>query len=288
MKKLQTWSLVCVCLWWVKNTHAEEAVMIERSWDFGIGMGYGQQSNPFVGADDVPGYLTLDLAIYGERFFFDNGELGFTLVDQPELGVNLIANYSSERIFYSYFNELGINSPIAGLTGEPEGIGLMPIEEGGLESFPSALMPVELPDRDFALNLGVEWLVDRDWGQLQIQATTDVSQAHQGQELSLEYSYGWGNNRWRFKPVVAASWQSADLVNYYYGFDNLLEGFNFSYQTGATVNWSLGLTASYRINNQLSFVTQVRGTVLGSNIRRSPLVDADTTQSYFSGLFYRF
>ncbi len=288
MYKLQTSPWVVGWLMLTVVAGAAKAEVIERSWDFGIGIGYGEQSNPFVGADQVPGYLTLDLAIYGERFFFDNGVLGFTLLDEPGQGVNLIANYSSERIYYSYFNELGISSPIAGLTGEPDPIGLMPIEEDTTTLFPSALIPVELPDRDFALNLGVEWLLDFGQGQLQLQATTDISQAHQGQELAVEYSHVWGKNRWRFSPSVAVSWQSANLVNYYYGFERLSDEFEFSYQTGATVNWSLGLTASYRINNHLSFVTQVRGTALGANIRRSPLIDADTTQSFFSGLFYRF
>ncbi len=287
MKKFQTWSLICVSFLWLKNIHAEEAVMIERSWDFGIGMGYGEQSNPFVGADDVPGYVTLDLAIYGERFFFDNGELGLTLMDEPGLGVNVIANYSSERIYYSFFNELGILTSDTGVSGNLSGMGLVPVDR---ESDPltSNVIPFELPDRDFAAHLGLELLMDRDWGHIQLQATTDVSGVHKGQDVLLEYSYGWGTNRWAFKPSITLNWKSAELVDYYYGFDDLVENVDFSYRGGATLNYSVGFVASYRINNHLSFVTQIKGTQLGSKIRQSPIIKEDTTQSFFSGLFYRF
>ena len=86
-----------------------ESDEVERNWDFGIGLGYGSSSNPFKGSDDIPNFLSIDFSIYGEKFFFDNGEFGFTLIDKPNFGVNIISTFNSERIYYSYLNELGLN-----------------------------------------------------------------------------------------------------------------------------------------------------------------------------------
>lgn len=65
--------LLLVPLPGLAQTASEQAdVGSERPWSFAIAVGKGRQSNPFVASDDV--YLTaiLDLAWYGERFFFDN------------------------------------------------------------------------------------------------------------------------------------------------------------------------------------------------------------------------
>jgi outer membrane protein len=263
-----------------------------RSWDFGIGIGYGEQSNPFVGADEVPGYVTLDLAIYGERFFFDNGELGYTLVDQPDFGVNLLATYSSERIYYSYFNELGLFRGSQGLGQFSEELLVVPVDQLPDAAVSTGLAGqftvLELPDRDFALNMGVELLWNWPKGQVQWQLLQDVSDAHHGAQMDLTYSRSWRTGRWAFKPSIGLSWQSAKLVDYYYGVNNRDQLFELVYPGEATINASVGLLVSYRINNRLSYVTRFTHTELGSEISNSPLIDTDHTQAYFSGLFYRF
>jgi outer membrane protein len=272
---------------------AEESQELARSWDFGIGIGYGEQSNPFIAADDVPGFVTLDLAIYGERFFFDNGDLGFTLVDRPEFGLNLLATYSSERIYYSYFNELGLfrNSGLGFRPGSDELV-VVPAEQlpqAGVSTGPPGQFAIlELPDRDFALNVGVELLWNWPQGQLQWQVLQDVSGAHQGLETDLTFSKSWHSGRWAFKPSIGLSWQSGKLVDYYYGVNNRDQLFELVYAGEATTHVTVGMLVSYRINNRLSYVTRFSHTQLGSAVRNSPLIDADHTQAYFSGLFYRF
>jgi hypothetical protein len=49
------------------------------------------------------------------------------------------------------------------------------------------------PDRDYALELGIEMLTDGDWGMLQLNAFHDVSGTHEGYELFANYSRGWRN-----------------------------------------------------------------------------------------------
>lgn len=274
-----------------------EPEMIDRMWDFGVGIGYGENSNPFIGADDVENYLTLDLAIYGDRFFFDNGELGYTWIDRPGFGLNVLANYSSERIYYSYFNDLALFSASSVLGGPQDTFEVVPVSQVVQPDFgfspagppgPPAFSVLQLPDRDFSVNMGLEALWDMPSGQLQWQVLHDVSNTHQGLQMDVGFSHTWAKGKWAFKPNVGVSWKSAQMVDYYYGLNNRSNFFRFQYEGADAININLGFLLSYRINNNLSYVNQFNYTQLDREIHQSPLVDTNHTQSYFSGLYYRF
>jgi hypothetical protein len=80
--------------------HAQE----DSPWSFGIALGAGQRDNPFVASDDVTLNAIVDLAWYGERWFFDNGDIGFTLRETSQLSVNALLTFNNERNYYSYLN----------------------------------------------------------------------------------------------------------------------------------------------------------------------------------------
>src|SRR6185503_3572374 len=63
------------------------AAQSERHWRLGVALGYGQRTNPLIQSDDIPVIVDLDIAWFGERWFFDNGDLGFSLVDKPDFTV---------------------------------------------------------------------------------------------------------------------------------------------------------------------------------------------------------
>lgn len=262
---------------------SDEPLLIPRAWDFGIGLGFGELSNPFIGADNVPAYVTVDLAIYGKRFFFDNGDLGFTLVNQPHMGLNLLATYNSDRIFHSFFNQVGfITSSVAG-QGDPMLVAIESVDDV------IAVTPIELPDRNFAINLGVELLLSGHWGELDIQLTQDVSSAHNGQELWAEFGRGWHWGDWSIRPSLGLTWKSSQLVDYYYSVrpeeDLLLSSI---YSGESTVNLSAGISAAYKVTEKFSIVGSFKYERLGSNITSSPLIVEDSIRSVFIGSFYRF
>ncbi len=269
---------------------AGDSAQVERSWDFGFGLGFGEQTNPFIGADDVPAYASIDLSVYGKKFFFDNGDLGYTLIDRDQIGLNIITSYSSERIYYSYFNDLGLFGSGVAFSPEELSLDVVPLDLFPGQVLPTdfVFVPLEIPDRKFALNMGAELLYSTPMGQLQAQLLTDVSGVHNGKQLNLDFSQVWGVNRWRFKANIGVSWQSKETVDYYYGIDSNAGDFNISYTGRSTLNSHIGVLLSYRINNNISYVNQFKYSQLGSGIRNSPLIEADNTTSYFSGLYYRF
>ena len=78
-------------------------------WRLGVALGYGQRTNPLIQSDDIPVVVDLDIAWFGERWFFDNGDLGFSLVDNPAFTTNIVARVNSDRAFFSKTNTKYIN-----------------------------------------------------------------------------------------------------------------------------------------------------------------------------------
>ncbi len=287
-------------------TKNNENESIERVWDFGIGFGYGNSSNPFVGSDDIPNHITLDVSIYGKRFFFDNGELGFTIVDKANFGINIIGTYNSERIYYSFLNDIGINlisseaglsiagnNPLAVisdnsvLTSLPD---IVPLEPGlNPFAFGNVFAPFSIPDKDLAVNLGLEMLYNTDYGNFSLQATKDASNTHLGADMIFEFSKSWQRNQWRFSSIVGGHWKSSRLLNYYYGVDRQSNPyFDLNYQPKSGIDTFINLVANYRLTNHLSLVASIKHTNLSSSIKNSPIINESSKSIVFTGLYYRF
>ena len=53
--------------------------------------------------------VDLDIAWFGERWFFDNFDLGFSLVDNARFTTNVVARLNSDRAFFGKTNTRYVN-----------------------------------------------------------------------------------------------------------------------------------------------------------------------------------
>ena len=51
-------------------------------------------------SEDIPVLVDLDIAWFGKRWFFDNADVGFTVIDKPLITANLIGRVNSDRVFF--------------------------------------------------------------------------------------------------------------------------------------------------------------------------------------------
>src|SRR5688572_8580079 len=72
----------------------------ESRWRLGAAFGYGQRSNPLIQSDDIPVLVDLDIAWFGKRWFFDNGDVGLTVLDRPNSTTSMVARVNSDRVFF--------------------------------------------------------------------------------------------------------------------------------------------------------------------------------------------
>lgn len=239
-------------------------------WQLGIALGYGQRTNPLQFSDDIPVVVDIDVAWFGDRFFFDNGDLGYTFADNALLTASIVGRLNSDRVFFSRTNTRFVT---VGLAGEPL----------------DAAVQVVIPDRDYAAELGIEILADGDWGRLQLTAHHDVSGTHDGYEIRADYSYGFRDQRWYVEPSLGVSFKSAAFNDYYWGVRANESGPALpAYRAGAGTNLHGRLLLSYQLTKHWSFALAVDAERLNDAAASSPVVAEDVVLGWFGGFGYRF
>lgn len=241
----------------------------ESRWRLGAALGYGQRANPLVQSDDVPIYVDLDIAWFGDHWFFDNGDLGLTFADNDRVTASLVARLNSDRVFFGFTDKRFVAFDAAGA----------PLAEA---------IEFDVPDRDYAIELGVELLTDGDWGQLQATAFHDVSGTHEGYEVHANYSYGWRNQRFYLEPSIGASYKSAALNDYYWGVSpGEADVVVLPYEADAGTNVHARLTFGYQINRNWSFSLVTEYERINDEAAASPIVEDRDVIGYFAGFSFR-
>jgi outer membrane protein len=239
-------------------------------WRLGLAFGYGERSNPLIQSESIPVVVDLDIAWFGERLFFDNGDLGLELVDNKSLTLSLVGRVNSDRVFFGKTNARLV---LVSATGAPL-------------SQPVVLAP---PDRAYAVELGVEALMDGRWGRLALSGFHDVSDAHHGFEVRAEYAYRFHGMRWAIEPLAALEYKSAALNDYYWGVRPAEANEALpAYQAESGVNWEVGARASYYLSRHLRLAASFNYERLNRSAAGSPLVTEQGVLGYFTGLAYQF
>lgn len=264
-------------------THPPRPLPEEKNWRFGVAVGYGERTNPLIQSEDIPVLIDLDIAWFGERWFFDNFDLGFELFDRPSFTTNIVARVNSDRAFFSKTNTKYIN--FSYLKGGVLGPAVDP-GSGALVDQPVQFKP---PKRDYAIELGFEMLTDGEWGMAALRAFHDVSSTHHGYEFSADYGFRWVRGRWSIGPSVGVSYKSAALSDYYWGVHDDEATFLLPvYEAKGGFGWEAGLRTSYYLTKSIRLALSANYERLQHSVAMSPLVEDDHVLGYFAGLAWQF
>ena len=268
--------------------NAPHPIPAEKNWRFGVGLGYGQRTNPLIQSEDIPVVVDLDIAWFGERWFFDNFDLGFALVDNSHYTANVVARLNSDRAFFGKTNTRYVNFTITS-GGEQVPIAAPPGPPGSPDQGIVEPIQLKVPDRDYAVELGLEMLFDGEWGHATLRAFHDVSNTHEGYEISADYSYRWVRGRFTIAPSVGVAYKSAELSDYYWGVhaDEVLPTLQ-GFQVDGGIGWEAGLRTSYYITKSMRVAVSANYEQLTHNIALSPLVAEPYVIGYFAGLAWQF
>ena len=270
MTRPTTWLAILAVLALPCLAAAAPAEEKESNWRLGAALGYGVRSNPLVQSDDIPIIVDLDIAWFGEHWFFDNGDLGLTFVDNKALTASVVARVNSDRVFFGKTKTRFVSFDVAGA----------PLAQA---------VEFKPPERDYAIELGVEMLTGGDWGAFQLTAFHDISGTHEGYELYADYSFGWRQQRLYVEPSFGLSYKSAKLNNYYWGVTPAEAGVvTLPYEADAGVNWHARFMVAYQLDRRwaVSLVTEYER--LNDEAAMSPVVESDGVLGWFAGMSYRF
>jgi outer membrane protein len=235
----------------------------ELGWDFNIRTGVLQNNTPLVGSNSglSKGALVLvNVAYYGERFFFYDREIGYVLQENNRYSLSVTGTTTEDAQLFDSKVYNRNNNTLKDLGG-----------------------------RHYSFNLGLEWLYSSDWGETELQLENDVSGVHKGQMITLSHGTVFGTEKWEIRPKAGLIWKSKNLVDYYYGVrDSEVKPDRPAYSGKDTLDWFLYVCATYPLSVHWNFITDAYFEQGGKGITDSPLVEEDNFHSVFVGLEYVF
>ena len=146
-----------------------------------------------------------------------------------------------------------------------------------------------MASRDSGIDLGAAYRLRQSWGTLRAELVKDVGGASKGYEARLGYGHEWRSGPWSLRPDVSVSWRDAKLNNYYYGVRaNEVAAGRTAYAPGAGVQAQVALFGSYDVSERWRLLAGVSGTVLGSSVKKSPIVQSRLLPAVYLGAAYDF
>ena len=144
-----------------------------------------------------------------------------------------------------------------------------------------------MEDRDWAFDGGLRMKWENDLVDVHMDAVTDLSGKHEGQELRLGLSKQLFDGF--LTPRATVGWKSEQLVDYYYGVrPGEARAGRAEYEPDAAMEYTAGLTIGVPLGDVWALVGDVQCNFLTDEITDSPIVDEDTLMSYTLGAVYRF
>jgi outer membrane protein len=274
LKALSFWALAAVAM----ADAAAPSGPTESHWRLGVALGYGERTNPLIQSEKIPVLVDLDVAWFGKRWFFDNGDVGFALLDRPAFTLNAVARVNTDRAFFGKTNTRYINFQY--------------LSAGGTVASPTPApepKPFKPPKRDYAVELGFETLFDGEWGSATLHGFHDVSSTHDGFEVGADYDYRITRGRISVAPSLGVEYKSRQLNDYYWGVhadeasDNIVE-----YHAAGGFGWHAGLRTNYYVTKHLRAALSVNYERLQSSVAQSPLVKDDYVLGFFGGFAWTF
>ena len=152
-----------------------------------------------------------------------------------------------------------------------------------------------MDERDISFDVGGRAALQTELGLLSIDATTDISGTHKGQAVDIRFGPDIYQQHWQGKReldvslLAGAKWESAEVVNYYYGVRaNEATATRSAYQGKAAITPYIGLHTKMHLSPKLTLDSQVLYQHQPDEISNSPIVTDDQTVTANVGLTYWF
>ena len=250
-------------------------------WHFGLALGIGARTNPLIDSEDIPLLVLPSFSYYGENFFIDNLDVGYTLFDSANHMINLVATPSYDRVFFERWDISNIFVDISGAASPSVG------GENNIGDNFTQINANELNKRKFSLLGGAEWSSQLSLGQIQLGIFHDISNVHSGAEARFAYSTLTSDAGWN--GTFGLTWKDAEMTDYYYGVDqNEVIDNRALYQAGSSLNPFIRINWQQTEQQSGFWRFGLEFQKLDKSISDSPLINKDYVLNIFIGKQYSF
>ena len=231
-------------------------------WNFDVSLGAGVRTDPVVYEAAIPLVVVPHISYYGRRVFIEDLDFGIALTEGNAGTLSLTASPGYDRVFF-YRNDLQ-NIFIAGAT--PGG--------GTTQPFPAR-------PRHWTYLAGPEWTFETHGITGQLDLLREITGQNHGDEMRVALGIPLVESRNTLSANVGLTWESAAIVNYYYGAPGVYEG-------GGSLNPFVKLAYARPLRGRWRLQAFVHCERLGNAIADSPIVNARYVLTFFAGANYAF
>jgi outer membrane protein len=252
---------------------AEECVAV-GGWNFSLGLGVGDRTNPLAHGKDIPLVIIPQFSYYGKRVFIEDLDLGVTLADGTANTLNLIASPGYDRVFFyrTDLQNIFVGRVNSATPGAPAGNGNG--NGQGTSQFPSR-------PRRVTYLAGPEWTFEYHGVSGQLDYLHEITGRNHGDEIRSALGIPLGQWAGSWKADLGVTWKSAAIVNYYYGSAGI-------YEAGSALNPFAKLSYSRPLGGKWRLTAFVHYEHLGNAIGDSPIVAQRHVTTAFFGATYEF
>lgn len=255
-----------------------ESCVLVGQWKVSVGLGAGVYTNPLRDSKNIPLILVPNISYYGERIFFQNNTLGYTLIENEKLALSVISKANVEKAFFTRWH--------------PQNVFIPNIANDFVEAQHSQKISLDtIKKRKWALDAGlqVNWFATHSIN-AELKVLYDVSGVYNGLNADAHVSKLFSiNTSSTLEVTLGAQWNSADLVDYYYGIDESDTLYlRDLYQGKSSINPYLSIGYAYKLSPDWTFKTYIKRKKLHRNTYLSPIVEKTNIDLIFIGFFYEF
>jgi outer membrane protein len=260
-------------------------------WNFSVSLGAGVRTNPLVGGENIPLVVIPQFSYYGKRFFLDDLDLGFTLAENDANAFNLVASPGYDRVYFyrSDLQNIFVNplSASAGVgaggaatttTTTPPGSGT---GTGSVPPTPPAAVRFPARARHITYLAGPEWTFKYAGVTGQLDVLHEITDQNHGNEVRAAISVPLIEAHGTLAANVGITWNSASIVNYYYGASNVYTG-------GSALDPFIKLGYTLPLHGKWRFNAFAQDEKLADAIANSPIVAEHHVVTAFVGCTYAF
>lgn len=253
---------------------SEDCVVVGK-WNFSLELGVGVRTNPLVNGKNIPLDVIPHVSYYGKKFFLNDLEAGYTLIENDTVSFNLVAAPDYDRVFFYRTDPQNFfitSVPAAGLP-------VSYTTDGGVaEAAPGS---VKVPPRSRRLTYlaGPEVTFRYSGVSGQLDVLREITGQNQGDEVRAAIGIPLTRGKGALTADVGFTWQSSSIVNYYYGETGIYGGAS-ALDPFLELRYTRPLSRKWRFN---AFAEYER---LGNAIANSPIVAEHGVATVFMGAIY--
>jgi outer membrane protein len=246
-------------------------------WNLSVALGAGVRTNPLATAENIPLAVIPHVSYYGRRFFLDDLDLGVTLFENDATAVNLVASPGYDRVYF-YRSDLQ-NIFISGLPGAGVDTAAAPPRRVD----PSTEDAVQFPQRarHWTYLAGPEWTFKLAGVSGQFDFLHEITEQDHGNEIRAALGLPLVEAHGELTANVGITWNSAAIVNYYYGASGVYAG-------GSALDPFVKLGYGHSLGDKWRFNAFIEYEHLASAIAESPIVAENHVVTVFAGAVYTF